>query len=170
MRRRNSLPLLVAGAAVLVILAFVVVELGPPAAGPTGSAGASGAGVAASDETSSPGNGPTAAFSALASAIANASSGATWSATATQSGGSPSRPVATPVRTAVATPVHRGRDAGRHCGRDAHPGQLVPVSDLPGLERVEQGHLEAAGRRQFGGHDQRYRRIQAPSSGLRRHR
>jgi hypothetical protein len=106
MRRRNSLPLLVAGAVVLIILAFVVVELGSPVAGPTGSARASGAGIAASDETTSPGNGPTATFSALTSAIANASSGATWSATATQSGGSPSRPVATPVRTAVATPVH----------------------------------------------------------------
>jgi hypothetical protein len=103
MRLRHPLPLLVAGAAGLLVLAFAVVQLGPPTAGPTGGAGASGAGVAASDETSSPGNGATATFPALASAIANASNGATGSAPATQGGGSPPNPTLTPVATAVAT-------------------------------------------------------------------
>ena len=64
MRLRHPLPLLVAGAAGLLVLAFAVVQLGPPTAGPTGGPGASGPGVAASDETSSPGNGATATFSA----------------------------------------------------------------------------------------------------------
>lgn len=103
MRLRHPLPLLVAGAAGLLVLAFAVVQLGPPTAGPTRGAGASGAGVAASDETSSPRNGATAPSPALASAIANASNGATGSAPATQGGGSPPSPTLTPVATAVAT-------------------------------------------------------------------
>lgn len=103
MRPRHPLPLLIAGAAGLLILVFMVVQLGRPATGPTAGAGTSGAGVAASEETSSPGNGPTATFSALVSAIAGASNGATGSAPATPGGGSPLSPNVTPVATAVAT-------------------------------------------------------------------
>jgi hypothetical protein len=124
MRPRPPLPLLVAGAAGLLIFAFMVVQLGPPAASPTGGSGMSGAGVAASEETSSPGNGPTATFSALASAIANAGNGATWSTATTQSGGSPPGTIATPIATPVATA------AATRAPASSPPCPIFPASNV----------------------------------------
>ncbi len=105
MRRPNSRPLAVAGAAAVIILAFIVVQLGSPSPGPTGSPGESGPGVALSSATSSPGNGSTATSSEITSAIAAATGGGTSSASATQGGNSTAGPIATPGATVRATPV-----------------------------------------------------------------
>jgi hypothetical protein len=97
MRPRRPLSLLVAGAAVLLTAAFVVVQLGPPIAVPFGGAHVSSAGVAASAGATSPSDGPDAAFSALASAISTGSHVAGQSQPETQGGSAASETVVTPA-------------------------------------------------------------------------
>ena len=137
MRRRSSLPLLAAGAAGLIIAAFVVVQLGPPTAGTVTGASAAGAHAAATAVASSRTGGPDAALSALNGADSRVSDGGSGPQAATQvadsGSGLPVTPVAgSQVRTAVTPPLTPVGESGPARG----PRKPSVATGLPAIGTI----------------------------------
>jgi hypothetical protein len=119
MRKDRLLPLLVTGAAGLLIAAFVVVQLGPLAASPAGSPGAPDIGAAATSDASGPID--------SAGALAAASLGASVSQSPTEGGSPAPSLLVTPVATRVATST---QTATRTPAATPAPCPIFPSSNV----------------------------------------